>query len=228
MKNQYAMNEQQVENLAADRTAGAISVEQFDGTYLRVLVTAAQAKLGKKTAGRPPRMDAQLTAFEEATAPFYQAVLRGVTTADIAMTDGLAPDEITRRTRERNRRSTFARTAKSTIVAWLREGGDLRALNPSTVTKTELRAAIQAAREARGDEPFENRILRAQEGILRAVSVAVAREGPEPVRAQLEAVIAKLQAALDELPDDEPTEAIRTRVGTPTFREPARVLNRPA
>ena len=48
-------------------------------------------------------------------------------------------------------------------------------------------------------------------------------------RAALEAVIEHLQAVLDELPegeqhDDDDVAHVRTRVGMPKFREPARVL----
>jgi hypothetical protein len=137
------------------------------------------------------------------------------------------PTEAMRRNRERTRRATFARSAKSTLAAWVREGGDIRALNVATVTKGELRAAINAAKAEKGVTE-STRIVKAQDAIL----AAVAREGPEAAREHLENVIEALSKALDELPDDEAEHAessvIRTRVGVPTFREPppaARVLH---
>ncbi len=194
MKNQYVMTEAQIERLAAERLTGATLVDSFDGTYLRALVVATQSKLGAKR-GKRMATEAQLETLEATAAPFYAAVLRGVITPDIEVSADLEPAEATRRTRERNRRATFARTAKATLVAWVTEGGDLRALDVATVTKTELRASVTAARAERG-VPAANRIERAQQAIL----AAVAREGPDVARERLEAVIEALQAALDELP----------------------------
>lgn len=222
MKSTYVMTEAQVEALAAERTQSLTVVEGFDSTYLRVLITAVQAKLGPKR-GKRPDTNAQLDALESIAVPFYGAVLRGVITSDIALDASLDPAEATKRTRERNRRATFARTAKSTLVSWVTEGGDLRALSVATVTKSELRAAVTAAKAEHGT-PAASRIERAQNAILSAV----AKETPEVARERLESVIAALQEALDELPDQEAhhdTTSIRTRAGTPTFREP-RILNR--
>lgn len=225
MKNLYLMTEDQVETLASERTQSLKATDSLDSTYLRVLVTGAQSKLGPKK-GKRPDTETQLTAFESVAVPYYAAVLRGVMTDDIALDATLDAAEVQQRTRERNRRAIFARTAKSTIVGWVREGGDIRAINVATVTKTELQRAVTAARSERG-ETVATRIGRAQAAIL----AAVAREGPDHARERLEAVIEALQEALDELPDNErhhESTTIRTRAGVPTFREPARVLNRGA
>lgn len=225
MKHSYAMNEAQIESLAHDRQSGAVVLEAFDGTYLRALVNSVQSVLGQKKGKRPDERS-QLGALEKIATPFYAAVLRGVTTADIAIDANLEHDEVVKRNRERNRRATFARTAKSTLVAWVRAGGDIRAIDVSTVTKSELRASTVAA-QVESDIPAASRVLRAQEAILRAV----ARDPPAVARERLYAVISALQEALDELPlNGEPhheSTVIRTRVGQPTFRE-ARVLNRGA
>lgn len=227
VKNQYAMTEQQIEALAQERTASLTVTEAFDGTYLKVLITAGQAKLGPKK-GKRPTTETQLSALDAAAQPYYAAVLRGVTTDDIVLRPELEAAEATRRTRERNRRATFARTAKSTIFSWIREGGDLRAVDVSTVTKSEMRASIVAARAEQG-VPAASRVERAQQTIL----AAVANDPPERARERLYAVIHALQDALDALPDGHEerhheSTVIRTRVGMPTFREPARVLNRGA
>jgi len=193
-KNQYVMTEAQIEALAAERTTSFMLAEGFDGTYLRALVAGVQAKLGPKR-GRRPSDDSQLGVVEAIAGPFYAAVLRGVVTSDIALDATLEAAETTRRTRERNRRSTFARTAKSTLVAWIEAGGDARGLDVATVTKGFLRAAVAAKRDE-GGGTVTTRIEKAQTAIL----AAVAREGPEIAREHLERVIATLQAALDELP----------------------------
>lgn len=226
MKHQYSMNESQIEALAAERTQSQLANDATDGTYLRVLITGAQSKFGPKR-GKRLATDAQMAALESVAVPYYAAVLRGVMTPDIVLDASLEAAEVQRRTRERNRRATFARTAKTTLVSWVQEGGDLRAIDVTTVTKTELRAAVTAAKAERGI-PAASRIERAQ----RAILAAAAREGPKVAREHLEAVIAALQGALDELPEPEThhetTGNIRTRAGTATFREPARMLNRGA
>lgn len=223
----YALTEAQVETLAAERTRNLLDTDKADGTYLSVILHHTQGKLGPLTRGRKPNAESQLAALQAVATLFYGAVLRGVTTEDIAIVANLEPAEITRRTRERNRRAVFARTAKSTLVTWAELGGDLRALDPATVTKSELRTSIAAARdpEARAETSIE----RAQRRIIASVT-AQARASPEEARARLEAVIAALTAALDELPETEEhtdTTTVRTRVGVPSFREP-RVLNRAA
>lgn len=224
-KNQYSLTEAQIEAMAAERTQSLNVTEAFDGTYLKVLITRVQGVLGTKR-GKRMGTDVQLTALHKEAAPCYAAVLRGVMTPDIALDASLEADEVRRRTTERNRRATFARTAKSTLVAWVMEGGDLRALEVATVTKTELRTAVAAARAEHG-VPAASRIERAQNAIL----AVVAREGPDRAREHLEAVMEALQQALDALPsepDHAESAVIRTRVGVPSFREPARVLNRGA
>lgn len=148
---------------------GATALDKSDATYLRVIINAVQAKLGPKK-GRAPAAETQLSVFSTVVTPLYAAVLRGVTTEDIAIREGLEPAELTRRMRERNRRATFARTARSALVSWVNAGGDIRALDVSTVTKSELQRSVAAARE-----PDANRTVeRAQKRILASVA-AVAR-----------------------------------------------------
>lgn len=220
MKSKYVMTEKEVESLAADRTSSMVATEAFDGTYFKVLITGIQAKLGPKR-GKRPETESQLEALDSVAVPFYAAVLRGVITPEIVLDASLDPMEVQKRTRERNRRATFARTAKSTIVTWIEEGGDIRGVDVTTVTKSELRAAVAAARADRADS-VSTRVERAQRSILEAV----AREGPDVARDHLEAVIAALQEALDDLPDvGGTTTTIHAR--RPVERE-ARVLNRGA
>lgn len=195
MKNLFLMTEEQIETLAAERTIGQVAIDGLDGTYLRALVVGVQARLGPKR-GKRPSVETQLDAIDIIAGPFYAAVLRGVTTRDIELSATLAPDEVTKRTRERNRRATFARTIKSTLVTWVKTGGDIRALDVGKVTKSELRAQVVAASQG---APTVSRIEAAQSTIL----ALVAREGPDEAREHLERVILALQAALDEIPATE-------------------------
>jgi hypothetical protein len=192
------MTEQQIETLAQEHTQGLAGLDKLDGTYLRALVTGTQSKLGPKK-GKRPNEDAQLSTLEQIAVPFYAAVLRGVTTDDIALDATLEHAEVVVRNRERNRRAVFARTAKSTLVAWVRAGGDLRAIDVSTVTKSELRASTAAAYEG---EPGA-RLTAVQKAQARILA-AVACDPPEVARERLHAVIMALQEAIDELPPVEP------------------------
>lgn len=206
------MSEKQIEALAAER----LTADQADGTYLRALIVASQSKLSARRGGKR----AALAAIEESSAVYYAAVLRGVMTVDIIVTEGLEAAEAQRRVHERNRRATFARSAKSTIVAWVREGGDLRSIDADTVTKTELRVSVAASRTKPGVA-----VDRAQAAILKAI----ANESPESARTRLEAVMEALQAALDDLPEAPSTRRRIVRATLPAprpgSRMPAPMLN---
>ena len=212
MKDIYTMTEKQVEALAAQRAEGLAVTDKLDGTYLRVLVTGAQAALAPK-ASRKAEYAAQLQAVETVGAAYYGAVLRGVVTSDIELVAGLEAQESRHRKIERNRRATFARSAKSTLLSWVRAGGDLRVLEAPAVTKGEMRAAINAARSA-AVSPGE-RIAKAQAALL----AAAAREGPDEARAYLSGAIEALQAALDDIPANPHDGHLRP---APTLRSAAR------
>lgn len=220
----YAATVEQVQALAASHWLTTAHIEGSNNTYLRVVLVAVQAALGNKR-GRQPSVESQLSVLEKAHEKYYAAVLRGVTTDDIAKDEDLEPTEASRRALERNRRSNFARSAKTSLANYARAGGDLRALEPELVTKASLRAAL-------APPPAEDRTVRqlaaAQGAILRAVARR-ARGDPDDARAMLEAVVAKLQGALDAMDEgQEPDHAttttvvpqrdqgpVRTRVGVP-------------
>jgi hypothetical protein len=223
----YALTESQVETLASQRTRNLLDCDQADGMYLRALIHHTQGRFGAFH-GKRPATESQLEALALVAQPLYEAVLRGVTTPDIAIEGGIEHGELTRRTRERNRRATFARSAKATLVAWCNAGGDIRKLDAATVTKTELRKSVMASRDPSAG--VERTIERAERRIIASIT-AQARGSPDAARGALEAVIEHLQAALDELPEGDQHDDVahvRTRVGVPKFRGQARVLNRPA
>lgn len=222
------MTEREIESLAAERVRQAGDVAKSDGTYLSALIVAVQSKLGAKR-GKRPATDAQLAALDETHGVYYAAVLRGVTTPDIAIEAHVEHGEAMRRTRERSRRATFARSAKSTLATWCKAGGDLRALDADKVSKTELRTSAQAADEPEGSA--EQRSLRRATERIAKVIAQTARGSPANARAWLEGIIAELTEKLEEIPDDaerhaDSTVVTRTRVGAASFKEPARVLNR--
>lgn len=220
--------EQRVETLARERVTGATIVSNADVTYLSLLVDAMQSQLGKQRRGRINSLQ-QAQVLADVDKRFYAAVLRGVTTEDIAIEEGLDADEQRRRSLERNRRSAFARSAKSTVSAYITAGGDVRTLDPNTVSKAALRKAVAPP------EPTDRTaraLQRAHGAFIRAVQRR-ARGDPEAARTEVETLMDELQKVLDELggetePEHETTTIVarsgipapdrgpqRTRVGVP-------------
>lgn len=229
----YVATEAQVETLAAAHWNVAIQLEGSNSTYLRVLLVGAQAELGRGR-GRKPNPQAQLAVLDKVHERFYAAVLRGVTTDDIAKDEGLEPTESSRRALERNRRSTFARSSKTALANFAKAGGDLRTLVPEEVTKASLRAAVQPPPPT---DRTARQLANAQGAILRAIARR-ARGDPGGARDMLEGVVEQLQAALEAMEADQPdvggtTTTVtaqapqrdrgpaRTRVGTPLLNRGA-------
>lgn len=113
--------------VAGDAVAGRAGT-----TYLRVLVHDSRERLD----GHDPHF-----AVNEAVRINYPSVLAGVATPEIADDPETDKPERKRRALERNRRSNFARTAASALRSYVGAGGDLDALDISTVTKSSLIAA---------------------------------------------------------------------------------------
>lgn len=214
----WAANEAQVESLAHERYTNASAVTLADGTYLRVLLVAIQARLGRKTRGRVP-LDTQAQVLEETHTKFYDAVLRGVTTDEIAIDETLPQAERSARALERNRRSAFARSAKSTLAGAAAAGVDLRGLDAATVTKSSLRA-LTAPPEA--SDKTVRQINRSRGALLRAIGRRAKIE-PDEARREIEATIEALEqlaTGLDAAP--QPTTSRTERRAAPPDRGPAR------
>lgn len=224
-----SVTDSQVESLAREAYTAGTLVKRTGDTYLRILTARCQAKLGtvRKGPGRKAAIakDAQLSVLEAAHEPLYAAVLRGVTTSDVADDEKLDKAERARRALARNGRSAFARQSKSVLVMYINAGGDLRALVLKDVTKGSLRAF--AAPTLQTADP-EAKIDRAGDAFLRVVQ-ATARGDPHGTRAHIERYMEELQKILDELdePDHGATTTIvgkahaRTRVGQPMLHRPA-------
>lgn len=151
--------------LATDQQVRALSVLNFEsieqaaltrGTFLRVEVASLQAALGmeprRRAGGKPQSFDKDevLATYNDMHKRLYAIVLDAVTTADIADTPKLRKAEKSRRALERNRRSNFARSAKSTLAAFIRAGGNVAALVVPQVTKAAL-----AAETAKRKQPVQ-------------------------------------------------------------------------
>lgn len=212
----YVATVAQVESLAHDHYTNSREARLADATYLRILVAGCQSKLGSsKRRGARPGAAAQLAVVESVHSQFYPAVMRGVTTEDIAPDETLEAAERSKRTLERNRRSTFARSAKATLVAFARGSGDIRVLDVANVSKGSLRAAVKPPEPV---DRTERQISRAQGALLRALA-RQSRADPVAAQAHAEAIIELLQGALEEVPPAE-RQTQRTRVGTLVFNSP--------
>ena len=139
----YLVNDTTVAALARAYADARGTIDNVKGAYLRVLVAHAK-DLAAKAQTRTPESDMQ--AMLATHDRLYAIVLAAITTPDIAADDAQPKDERQRRALERNRRSTFARTAKSTLQAYLKAGGSLPDLDPNKVTKESLRVASPPAR----------------------------------------------------------------------------------
>ena len=232
-KHHYVATEAQVESLAREQYTAVSQVAVANSTYLRVLIAGCQAELGTRRRG-PVKPEPQLGVLEKVHARFYAAVMRGVTTEDIAQDETLDRTERGRRQLERNRRSGFARSAATTLRNYVRAGGDLRALEVDVVSKSDLQKFV-ASQASPDIDKFGMRIQRAEKSILNAIKQQ-ARASPDAAAANLEALLERLQTALNELAPDKtlvarpPGEHItarehaRTRVGVPLMKIPGRAV----
>jgi hypothetical protein len=211
-KAHYVAADEQVEKLARLYTKTTEAGERVRGSYLRILVAAAQERLKalpakKKFARRLSQTEIgqQLPVVEEVHGRFYIAVLRGVTTPDVTDHENLEEQERTRRALERNRRSGFARSAKSTLVAFVKAGGDIRQLIADEVSKTSLRQYITTVEPpSASTEVLEARITR---GALHIEEIAreLADKDKLAATSTVEVAMRKLAALLAELGGRGPT-----------------------
>lgn len=206
--------EQRVELLARERVLSATVVSDADVTYLSLLVDAMQSQLGKTRRGKVNSLQ-QAQVLAEVDKRFYAAVLRGVTTDDIAIEEDLDVDEQRRRSLERNRRSAFARTAKSTVSAYITAGLDVRELDPKTVSKAALRKAVAPPEST---DKTARQVERAKGALMRAITRR-ARGDPEGTRTEIEDLMDELQKVLDSLSgeteEDQHHETTVTSMRTP-------------
>lgn len=193
----YVANDAQIEALAREQYTATAQVGVANATYLRILVAGCQAELGGRRGRAPVRPDAQTAVLERVHERFYAAVLRGVTTEDVAPDDTLDRAEKGRRMLERNRRSGFARSAATTLRNYVQAGGDLRALDVETTTKTALQQFV-ASKAAPDTDKLGARVARAEKTLLTALK-RMAKEDPDRAAEAMEAITEHLQLALGEL-----------------------------
>lgn len=188
--------------LARDYAASVARAGSLRGTYLSVLVAHSKRELKARRA----TTEQAIEAVERINDHFYPIILDAVVTPEIAITDDLSEEEATRRSKERTRRATFARTAKSTLVSALKAGARLQAMDPAKVTKTSLQEYYAQARE--GPATVEERIQRT-EGRLEDLVTKLAQEDLDKAQRFVEELQERLEAILEEQKPETPVRQMK-------------------
>lgn len=206
-KSHFIATDDQVEVLARMNVSGIQTLENVGGSYLKVLVAGLQ-KAGKP-AGRGRKIGEILDALGQVHERFYAAVLRGITTPDVADDETLDKELRTARSLERNRRSNFARSAKSLVNKFIDSGGDIFTLNASTVTKSELQAFVLSMRQ-RSQASGVTLEHKAQLAMTRVEEAAreLADDDKDAAVAMVSETMAKLTNLLSELGRDFTTKTL--------------------
>ncbi len=156
-KAHYVVNLEQVEALAAQQHTNADLAARTGATYLRALIATSLANLKKV---RKPAATTVLAAVNKTHGELYPAVLRGVDTLELKTV------EETEHNKELNRRGNFARSAASTVRAYVKAGGDLRSLDLAATSKGDLYRATQPPESA---DKIERNVVRSEAKLIRAL-----------------------------------------------------------
>lgn len=201
-KAHFLATDDQVQLLAGRYSSGLQAQDSVRGCYLKVFV-AASIKAAKPAKGKATEV---LTHVEAVHEGFYALVLKGVSTPEISDDESLDQEVRTQRSLERNRRSNFARSAKASLAAYLKAGGDLFRLNPDTVTKRELQTFVTAMRE-RSAEP-KNIQHRATLAVTRIEELCreLADEDKDSAITTVQELMARMTTLLSEMGKDATTK----------------------
>jgi hypothetical protein len=189
----YLVSEAEIEQLAVMYTDVSNTQGTADGSYFKILLAGCQAGLGKGKRKHPNLKEVQTKMLDEVHLKYYNAVLRGVMTDEIAIVDGLDEEELRRRRVEQLRRATFARSAKSTLYTFIDLGGDIRPLDVADTTKNGLRKKIN---EMQGIPTWEQAVS-AKRAKIENICRKLALTNPGQAREILESVLQHLQDVLD-------------------------------
>lgn len=174
----FIANEEQIEALARFNLLNMTGTDAVRGIYLKSLIVGVQREIDKAQLEPEPA-----TVLAQVHEKYYAAVVRAVTPKNLKDDPQLPREERKARAQERNRRGNFARSAKSTVLAFIKAGGDIMQLNAATITKVELTAFSLAMR-----------------------STVATQEAPLIVR--VGAAISKLEELIRELADQSKGDAV--------------------
>lgn len=170
----FIATDAQVEALASVVVNG----NEAKGTYLQVLTAHVLHDIEKRKKRRLTNKAAR-AAVSAAHDRLYAFVLKGVGPEDIDQP-------------ERNRRSTFARTAASALRKYVARGGDLRELNPGEISKAKLRGEVEAVPTG---TRTERSVARSGDSFVRSIE-RLAKTNRAKARTRLEAMRERLDALL--------------------------------
>lgn len=195
LESNYHVTEAEVEALAAMHMDANNTQGIADGSYLKILLAGCQATLGKSKRKIPNMVEAHSTVLDDVHIRYYNAVLRGVTSEDIQIDDSLDQEEQRRRRVEQLRRATFARSAKSTLQAYISALGDIRTLDVASTSKAGLRKYVN---EASGAPSWEQSIA-SNRNKIEKICRRLAETNPGEAREILESVLSHIQDVLDSI-----------------------------
>lgn len=141
--NGFLATDEQIEALARYNLQNVMGSENVRGIYLKSLIVAVQHEIQAAKVEREPK-----EVLDDVHSRFYKAIMRAVTPKSLQDDDSLTKEERKARAHERNRRSNFARSAKSTVLSFIKSDGDIMQLNAVSITKGELAAFAMAMRSA--------------------------------------------------------------------------------
>lgn len=209
----YVASDHDVELLAAAHLACSDATKRVDVSYLRILVATLQARFNGMR-GRKKLAAADITQHStylaEVHTRLYAFVLRGVTTPDVVDEETLDADTRRGRAAVRNGRAAFARSSASTLQLFIRAGGDVRGLDVTGVSKTQLRAF---AKSTAPPMPLTEAMLVGLKRLERE-AIELAADDPDAAREVVTECMERLQSILDGL--DKPdagtiTQTLRAR-----------------
>lgn len=189
------------EDIAA-LTAASLIGGEVPATYLKVLIANVQVRSGMNSPrttvlrGKLPTVEdtkADLEVISAVHAEFYSQILRTIIQRDPSIADekGLRKPEAKRRAQERNKRSNYARQAKSVLTKYVKAGGNFRALCVCSVTKQSLRRWIRSVQRSAGEVTPQEEAKRYSSRLVRIVE-SIREESEALAQLTAQEVIAKL------------------------------------
>jgi len=166
-KAKYLAKPEQVAQLALAYNSANDSRSNTQATYLRVLVASLchELKIDRKHA-RLPDIDAQLLALEAVSDRFYPSIVEAVIPVALQAVPGEPAGIARNKALQRNSRTNFARSSKSTLVSFVKAGGNIRTLDVATMSKHDMVAQTHELNAERSGKP----VATAQPSISRFVA----------------------------------------------------------
>lgn len=207
----YLVSPATVQELARQHTIALNRKDSCAGTYLAILIASLQDRYKKQPAEAPAML---LDAIHKM---LYAAVIEGISTTE------LTKEQV-------SSRATFARTAKATLLAYVRANGAIKALQPGATSKEWLRKETSALLESANDghstaDRITSGIRKAVGYVIQLARDAVKHDDIEEARRELRLAMSLLSDELDALDDEtnvDEAEEDRPRIVAKRLRRSSR------